>query len=173
MKQHNLMIEVDRIRPFPDYPFRVVDDDRMHSLVEDILLNGICTPVVVRQIGETTFEMISGHRRLFAANQIGLEAIPAVAKQYSDDDAVIAVVDSGLQREDILPSEKAFAYKMRYDAMRRLATRSVRRKRSKEGKTTQQDILLAEEVGESRQQIHRYLRLVHVIPAITQYGICL
>lgn len=110
--------------------------------------------------------MISGHRRLFAVNQIGLEKIPAIVKEYDDDEAVLAMVDSNLQREEILPSEKAFAYKMKYDAMRRKAGRPSKNNSSQFGRNFQTDIVLAEQVGESRGQLHRYLRLVELIPPI-------
>ena len=116
-------IEVAKIRPFKDHPFKVMDDEKMHELVESIMLNGVLVPVTVRPLEDGDYEMISGHRRLFAVKEIGLERIPAIVKKYDDDEAVLAMVDSNLQREEILPSEKAFAYKMRYDAMRRRAGR--------------------------------------------------
>ena len=121
---------------------------------------------IVRPFDDDFYEMISGHRRLFAVNQIGLEKIPAVVKEYSDDEAVLAMVDSNLQREEILPSEKAFAYKMRYEAMRRRAGRPFKNNSSQVGRNYQTDIVLADEVGESRNQIHRYLRLTELIPSI-------
>ena len=110
--------------------------------------------------------MISGHRRLFAVKEIGLERIPAIVKNYDDDEAVLAMVDSNLQREEILPSEKAFAYKMRYEAMRRKAGRPSKNNSSQFGRNFQTDIVLAKEVGESRGQLHRYLRLAELIPDI-------
>ncbi len=161
-------IEVDKIRPFKDHPFKVLDDDKMHELVESIMLNGVLTPVIVRKNENDEYEMISGHRRLFAVKQIGLDKIPAIIKRYSDDDAILAMVDSNLQREEILPSEKAFAYKMRYDAMRRKAGRPSKNSsqfgtNSPEGRADEE---LAKEVGESRNQVHRYMRLTEVIPEI-------
>lgn len=158
-------IEVSGIRAFKDYPFKVADDDRMHELVESILTNGVLIPVTVRTVADGSYEMISGHRRLFAVKQIGLEKIPAVIKEYDDDEAIMAMVDSNLQREEILPSEKAFAYKMRYEAMRRCAGRHGN-KPAKAGKKYQTDIALADEVGESRNQLHRFLRLTELIPSI-------
>ena len=103
-------IDAAKIHPFKDYPFKVLDDDKMHKLVESIMMNGVLTPVIVRQLEDGDYQMISGHRRLFAVNQIGLEKVPAIVKEYSDDEAVLAMVDSNLQREEILPSEKAFGY---------------------------------------------------------------
>lgn len=158
-------IEVAKITGFKNHPFKVIDDDKMHELVESVMMNGVFTPVIVRPVGEDSYEMISGHRRLFAVNQIGLEKIPAIVKEYTDDEAVLAMVDSNLQREEILPSEKAFAYKMRYEAMRRSVGRP--KKYSQVGRiSSQTDIVLAEEVGESRNQLHRYLRLTELIPSI-------
>lgn len=159
-------IEVAKITGFKNHPFKVIDDDKMHELVESVMMNGVLTPVIVRPVGEDSYEMISGHRRLFAVNQIGLEKIPAIVKEYTDDEAVLAMVDSNLQREEILPSEKAFAYKMRYEAMRRKAGRPFKNNSSQVGRNYQTDIVLAEEVGESRNQLHRYLRLTELIPSI-------
>jgi ParB family chromosome partitioning protein len=130
------------------------------------MLNGVLVPVIVRPVEDGYYEMISGHRRLFAVKQIGLERIPAIVKEYDDDEATLAMVDSNLQREEILPSEKAFAYKMRYEAMRRKAGRPSKNNSSQFGRNFQTDIVLAEQVGESRGQLHRYLRLVELIPQI-------
>lgn len=132
------------------------------------MLNGLLVPVTGRPLEDGEYEMISGHRRLFAVKEIGLERIPAIVKNYNDDEAVLAMVDSNLQREKILPSEKAFAYKMRYDAMRRKAGRPSKNASQfgtnfPEGRA---DDELAEQVGESRGQLHRYLRLVELIPSI-------
>ena len=159
-------IEVSMIRAFKNHPFKVIDDDKMHELVESIMLNGVLVPVIVRPVEDGYYEMISGHRRLFAVKQIGLERIPAIVKEYDDDEATLAMVDSNLQREEILPSEKAYAYKMRYDAMRRKAGRPSKNNSSQFGRNFQTDIVLAEQVGESRGQLHRYLRLVELIPAL-------
>lgn len=170
-------VEVDKIYAFADHPFKVNNDEKMKELVESILGNGILTPVIVRPDDEDGYEMISGHRRLFAAKEIGLDTIPAFVREMTDDDAVIAMVDSNIQREEILPSEKAFAYKMRYEAMKKkegrpsklsqLGTVLKRSKiESKNGRGYATDELLAEQVGESRNQIHRYIRLTEVIPEI-------
>lgn len=142
----------------------------MHELVESIMLNGVLVPVTVRPLEDGDYEMISGHRRLFAVKEIGFDKIPAIVKKYDDDEAVLAMVDSNLQREEILPSEKAFAYKMRYDAMRRQGQRSDLTSsrigtKLPEGRA---DDELAERVGESRGQLHRYLRLVELIPPILE-----
>jgi len=160
-------IEVAKIRPFKDHPFKVLDDEKMHELVESIMLNGVLVPVTVRPIEDGEYEMISGHRRLFAVNEIGLERIPAIVKKYDDDEAVLAMVDSNLQREEILPSEKAFAYKMKYEAMKRQGKRNDLTS-SQSGKKLWANEQVAQEVGESRGQLHRYLRLVELIPPILE-----
>ena len=144
-------IEVSKIRPFKNHPFKVLDDDKMHKLVESIMLNGIQVPVIVRPLEGGNYEMISGHRRLFAAKQIGLKKISAVVKDYDDDEAVMVLVDSNLQREVILPSEKAFAYKMRYEAMRRQGKHD-RKTSPKYGRKLFADEQFASVMGESMQQ---------------------
>lgn len=158
-------IEVEKIRAFKNHPFKVVDDDKMHELVESIMMNGVLVPVTVRPIEDGDYEMISGHRRLFAVKEIGLERIPAIVKEYDDDEAVLAMVDSNMQREEILPSEKAFAYKMKYDAMKRQGKRNDLTS-SQIGKKLWANEQLAKEVGESRNQVHRLMRLTEVIPRI-------
>ncbi len=160
-------IEVAKIRPFKDHPFKVLDDEKMHELVESIMLNGVLVPVTVRPLEDGDYEMISGHRRLFAVKEIGLERIPAIIKKYDDDEAIIAMVDSNLQREELLPSEKAFAYKMKYDAVKRQGKRNDLTS-SQFGKKLWANEQVAQEVGESRGQLHRYLRLVELIPPILE-----
>ena len=157
-------IPVVKIIPFKDYPFRVLDDHRMHELVESILTNGVLTPVIVRPCENSGYEMISGHRRLFAVKQIGFETIPAVIKEYSDDAAILAMVDSGLQREEVLPSEKAHAFKMRYKAMKRSKKKCDYSREL--GRRLWADEQLAKDVGESRQNVQRFIRMADVIPSI-------
>lgn len=183
-------IEVSKIHAFKNHPFRVIDDDKMHELVESILENGVLTPVIVREDSEGGYEMISGHRRLFAVKQIGFNTIPAIVRVMGDDEATLAMVDSNIQREEILPSEKAFAYKMRYDAMRHQGSRSdltssqngtkLKQSTSSQngtklsggiysdelGRNLRADEELAAIIGESRGQVQRYLRLVELIPEI-------
>ena len=160
-------IEVARIHPFKDHPFKVIDDDKMHELVESIMMNGVLVPVIVRQMDDGDYQMIAGHRRLFAVNLIGMDKIPAIVKEYTDDEAILAMVDSNLQREEILPSEKAFAYKMKYEAMKRQGKRNDLTS-SQFGKKLWANEQVAQEVGESRGQLHRYLRLVELIPSILE-----
>ena len=160
-------IEVAKIRPFKDHPFKVLDDEKMHELVESIMLNGVLVPVTVRPLDDGDYEMISGHRRLFAVKEIGLERIPAIVKKYDDDEAVLAMVDSNLQREEILPSEKAFAYKMRYDAMRRQGQRNDLTSSPMETKSRSSE-MIAQGTGDSRAQVDRYIRLNELIPEILE-----
>ena len=158
-------IDVDKIYPFKNHPFKVIDDERMEELTESIRYNGVLTPVVVRIDENGDYEMISGHRRLFAVNKIGLPTIPATIKEMDDDEAIIAMVDSNIQRDVILPSEKAFAYRMRYEAMKRGAGRPSKNS-SQVGTNYRADDELAEQVGESRNQVHRYIRLTELIPEL-------
>lgn len=172
-------IEVEAIYPFENHPFKVLDDEKMDELVESIKTNGILTPVIVRPDDEGTYEMISGHRRLHAAKRAGLRKVPAIVKEVTDDEATIMMVDANVQREEILPSEKAFAYKMRYDAMRRQGARTdltssqngTKSKRSTSSQNETKSGLRADEelaalMGESRNQIQRYLRLTELIPEL-------
>lgn len=172
-------VEIDAIKGFKNHPFKVVDDAKMQELVDSIRENGVLTPVIIRPIDDDYYEMISGHRRLHAARLAGLTEIPAIKRNMSDDQAVVAMVDSNLQREQILPSEKAYAYKMRYEVMKRQGhrsdlTSSQSGKKSVEGTSSQvgrklwADEELAKEVGESRNQIHRFLRLAELTPELLE-----
>lgn len=156
-------LPVDQIRPFRNHPYKVVDDEKMEELVESISANGVLTPVIVRPAEEGLYEMISGHRRLHAAEKAGIAKIPAMIRDVSDDEATIMMVDSNFQREEILPSEKAFAYKMRYEAMRRQGDRTDLTS-SLIGTKLRADEQLAKDVGESRNQVQRIMRLTEVIP---------
>ena len=123
-------IRIDQIFPFENHPFKVLDDDRMQELVESIRQHGVLVPVLVRPDDEGTYEMISGHRRMHAAKLAGLATIPAIIKPMTDDEATIAMVDANMQREEILPSERAFSLKMKMDAMRRQGARMDRKENS-------------------------------------------
>ena len=116
-------IDISRIHTFPNHPFKVIDDDKMESLVESIRDNGVLNPVIVRPDQTGNYEMISGHRRLHAAGIAGLDKIPAIVIEMSDDEAIIKMVDANIQREEILPSERAWSLKMKMDAMRRQGAR--------------------------------------------------
>ena len=112
-------IEISKIHPFKNHPFKVLDDEKMQDLVESVKINGVLTPVLLRMDENEDYEMVSGHRRMHAAQLAGLTTIPAIVRELSDDDAIVAMVDANIQREELLPSEKAFAYKMKLDAMKR------------------------------------------------------
>ena len=112
-------IEISKIHPFKNHPFKVLDDEKMQDLVESVRINGVLTPVLLRMDENEEYEMVSGHRRMHAAQLAGLTTIPAIVRELSDDDAIVAMVDANIQREELLPSEKAFAYKMKLEAMKR------------------------------------------------------
>ena len=162
-------IETERLRAFRDHPFKVTDDPEMSQLVESIRHYGILNPLIVRPLPEGVYEIISGHRRKYAAEKLGYRKVPVVIRVLKDEDAVISMVDSNLQRENILPSEKAFATKMKYDAMKR---KSGRRKKGQidyqtKGKKTVE--ILGEESGDSPKQVQRYLKITELIPELLNY----
>lgn len=161
-------IPISQIADFPDHPYQVRDDDSMSELVESIKEQGLIQPILVRPIENGRYEMVSGHRRKRAFELAGIDKIPARVKELSRDEAILAMVDSNLQREVILPSEKAKAYKMRLEAMKRQGQRtdltSVPSAQKLSGKTSRE--LLGEQVGESQDQIRRYIRLNNLIPQI-------
>ena len=161
-------IDVRRIHSFPNHPFKVVDDDRMNTLVDSIRENGILNPVIVRPDKNGDYEMISGHRRLHAAGILGLDKIPAIVKEMSDDEAIIKMVDANIQREEILPSERAFAYKMKLDAMKRTVGRPTKENACHCGTHLRSDQELALQIGESARSIQRYIRLTELIPEILE-----
>lgn len=119
-------IEISKIHSFTNHPFKVLDDEKMQDLIESIKTYGVLTPVLIRPDGKEGYEMISGHRRMHAAFVAGLETIPAIVREMTDDESVIAMVDANIQREELLPSEKAFAYKMKLNAMKRQAGRPAK-----------------------------------------------
>lgn len=159
-------IDIASIHPFAGHPFKVVDDDKMQDLVESVRENGVITPVLIRPAEKNQYEMISGHRRMHAAELAGLSTIPAIVRDMTDDEAVIAMVDANIQREELLPSEKAFAYKMKLSAMKRQAGRPGKNNSSQNGTNLRSDQVLAEEIGVSRNQIQRYIRLTELIPEL-------
>jgi len=160
-------IEINRIHAFKDHPFKVLDDEKMADLVESVKTYGVLTPVLLRSDGENRYEMISGHRRMHAAVIAGLATIPAIVRDLSDDDAVIAMVDANIQREELLPSEKAFAYRMKLEAMKRQGVRvdlTCDQNEHKLGKKSRE--VLGEQLGISSAQIQRYIRLTELIPEL-------
>ena len=167
MKREKLMdIPISKIKDFPAHPYKVKDDENMAELVESVKTRGLIQPVLVRPIDNGMYEMVSGHRRKRAFELAGIEKIPARVQNLTRDEAILSMVDSNLQRDEILPSEKAFAFKMRLEAMKRQAGRpsknSVPLAQNFEGKTSR--AILGEQVGESQDQIRRYIRLTNLIP---------
>ena len=161
-------IEISRIHAFKDHPFKVLDDEKMADLVESVKTYGVLTPVLLRSDGENGYEMISGHRRMHAAVIAGLETIPAIVRELSDDDAVIAMVDANIQREELLPSEKAFAYRMKLNAMKHQGYRTdiTSGQNGQKSKGVVSRDILAEQVGESTRNVQRYIRLTELIPEL-------
>ena len=160
-------IPIKAIKDFPDHPYKVKDDEDMMNLMESIKENGVLTPVTVRKIPGGSYEMISGHRRKRACELLGMPVIRGEIVELDRDEAIIMMCDSNLQRTAILPSEKAFAYKMRLEAMKRLPGRP-NKNMSPVGTQLRSDMQLANEVGESRNQIQRYIRLTELIPEILE-----
>lgn len=161
-------IEIYKISSFKGHPFKVVDDDKMLELVESIKANGVLSPVLLRPCGNDLYEMVSGHRRLHAAKLAGLNAIPSIIREMTDDEATIAMVDANIQREELLPSEKAWAYKMKLEAMKHQGDRTDITSGQIGQKLTgavSRDIL-AEQVGESSKQVQRYVRLTELVPEL-------
>lgn len=157
-------IELGRIHAFPNHPFKVLDDDKMETLVDSIRENGILNPVIVRPDQTGNYEMISGHRRLHAAGIVGLKKIPAIVKEMSDDEAIIKMVDANIQREEILPSERAWSLKMKMDAIKRQGKRSDLTSDQNGPKLSAVEV--GESAGISSTQVKRYIRLTELIPEI-------
>ena len=155
-------LAVEKLRPFEGHPFKVVDNEEMDQLVWSILTQGLLTPLVVRPLENGEYEVVSGHRRLHACKKAGIETVPALITDMDRDAAAIALVDSNLQREKILPSEKAFAYKLKIEALKHQGTSSQL------GTKLRSDEMIAQQTGDSRNQVQRYVRLTNLIPGILQ-----
>lgn len=159
-------IDIASIHPFAGHPFKVVDDEKMQDLVESVRENGVITPVLIRPAENNQYEMISGHRRMHAAELAGLSTIPAIVRNMTDDEAVIAMVDANIQREELLPSEKAFAFKMKMDAIKH------------QGITFGHDVQkwsheeIGKESGMSGRQVNRYIRLTELVPELLDLVDC-
>ena len=160
-------ISIDKLHEFRDHPYQVLDNDEMNSLIESVQQQGIMTPLIVRPLEDTTdeYEIISGHCRFRAAQKAELTEVPAFIRPVSRDEAAVMLVDSNLHREHLLPSEKAFAYKMKLDAMKRQGKRSDLTSTQVVSKLRTSEIV-GEQNGESREQVRRYIRLTHLIPEI-------
>lgn len=162
------MIQVDKLKTFEKHPYKVEENEEMEMLTQSIKENGILSPLIVRPIESSEYEIISGHRRLFASKRAGLTEVPAFVYEMDRDKATIALVDSNLHREHLLPSEKAFAYKMKVEAMNRQGERTDLTS-SQVGKRLNTYEVIAEESGESRNQIHRYIRLTNLLPELLKF----
>ena len=164
-------MQLSELKPFSEQPFKVLDNEDMDELVDSIKENGVLSPIVVRPHPEGGYEILSGHRRARACEKAGITEVPVVVKDLDDDTAVILLVDSNLQREHILPSEKAFAYQMRLEAMKRKAGRPSKENCEQvaynyDGKKSSE--ILGEQVGESKDQIRRYIRLTELIDPLLE-----
>lgn len=154
-------IPLNELHPFKDHPFKIQSDEEMKRLIESIQKFGTLTPALARPLQEGGYELISGHRRLAACQVLGIETMPVIIREMSNDEAVIAMVDANLQREHILPSEKAFAYKMKLEAIKHQGIAS-----SQVGKKLLSIEKVGEDSGDSRNQVHRYIRLTYLIPEL-------
>ncbi len=161
-------MQISELKPYEQQPFKVLLDESMDELVESIKESGVLSPVVVRPHKDGGYEILSGHRRVKACEIAGIDEVPVVVKNLDDDTATILLVDSNLQREHILPSEKAFAYQMKLEAMKRKAGRPQQENVSQIGTNLRSDEILATQTGESRNQIQRYIRLTNLIDPILE-----
>ena len=161
------LLSIEQLRPFQGHPFKVIDNEEMDQLVESITAQGVLTPLVVRPLETGGYEVISGHRRLHACKKAGVDSVPAVITDMDRDTAAIALVDSNLHREHILPSEKAFAYKLKMDALKQ---QGLRTDLTSSQVATKLDSAteVGKQQGESRDTVFRYIRLTHLIPEILQ-----
>ena len=164
-QEHVQMIPLSELHPFEGHPFRVVDDEEMQKTVESVKQYGVLTPAIARPDPDGGYEIISGHRRLRASELAGLDKLPVIVREMDDDEAIIYMVDSNLQREHILPSERAFAYKMKMDALRHQGERADPTSRQV-GEKSWSITKVSQDANESERQVHRYLRLTELIPEI-------
>ena len=158
-------IPLSELHPFKDHPFKVLDDDRMADTTRSVQEHGVLVPAIARPRPDGGYELISGHRRKRACELAGLDTMPVIVREMDDNAAVLVMVDSNIQRENILPSERAFAYKMKLEALRRQGKRSDLTS-SQVGMKLQALDIVGQESGESRNQVHRYIRLTHLIPQL-------
>ncbi len=161
-------VPLEELYPFKNHPFKVLDDEKMQQMIESVKENDIIVPGLVREREGGGYELISGHRRKHAAEIAGLETMPVIVKELTDDEAVVAMVDANLQREEILPSEKAFAYKMKLDALKHKAGRPTKDNSRQVGTNFRADEAMAENVGDSARTIQRYIRLTELLPELLE-----
>lgn len=166
--EKSIPIPIDKLFPFPNHPFQVNNDEKMEEMAKTIKESGVSTPLIVRPRADGNYEIISGHRRKFASELAKLKEVPCIIRNLTEDEAIIEMVNSNMQREKILPSEKAFAYKMKLEAQKHQGKRtdltSAQVGQKLENKTSREKV--AEDVGESREQIRRYIRLTELIPEL-------
>ena len=160
-------LPLTELHPFPNHPFKVLEDEAMQRTVESIAQYGVLAPLIVRPRPEGGYEILSGHRRQYAAKLAGLETLPVIVRNMDDNAAVVLMVDSNLQREHILPSERAFAYKMKLEALKNQGARSDLTS-GQLGPKLRSDEQVALDAGESRKQVQRYIRLTHLIPELLE-----
>lgn len=165
-----LDLPLDQIGDFPNHPFKVRQDDAMMEMMESVQLHGVLVPGLVRQLADGSYQMVSGHRRKLASRLAGLDTLPCIVRDLTDDEAIIVMVDSNLQREKVLPSEKAFAYKMKLEAMRRQGKRtdltSTPVVEKLKGKDALSSAIIGKAAGDSYEQVRRYIRLTYLLPEI-------
>lgn len=161
-------IKISDIEDFPDHPFKVIENDDMYNMRDSILENGVLIPALVRPKDDGKYEMVSGHRRKFASELAGKETIPCIVRNLTDDEAVIIMVDSNLQREEVLPSEKAFAYKMKLEALSHQGKRNDLTSDQLGPKSERANETLSKQVNDSVTQIKRYIRLTRLIPELLE-----
>ncbi len=164
-REHIQQIAINELHPFKNHPFKVLDDEAMQRTVESVAQYGVLAPLIARPRPDGGYEIISGHRRQHAAQLAGLDALPVIVREMSDDAAVLLMVDSNLQREYILPSERAFAYKMKLEALKNQGARSDLTS-CQFGTKLRADEKIAQDVGESRNQIQRFIRLTNLVPEL-------
>lgn len=160
-------VELSKLLPFPDHPFRVLEDESMREMAESIREYGVLMPLVVRPVEEGQYEIISGHRRKYACEMIGMETVPVIVRELDMDASIIMMVDSNLQRENILPSERAAAYKMKLEAIKRQGQRNDLTS-CQVGTKLRSDEKIAEETEESARTVQRYIRLTELSPELQQ-----
>ncbi|MCF0106484.1 MAG: ParB/RepB/Spo0J family partition protein, partial [Holdemanella sp.] len=172
--ENSQLIDIEFIHPFKNHPFKVIDDERMDDLVNSIKEYGVLSPVLLRKTDDMEYEMISGHRRMHACRIAGLEKIPAIIRDMTDEEATLTMVDANIQREELLPSEKAFAYRMKLEAIKHQGIGT-----DTEGKRTSGQVgpklkgqrsnkIVADQAGESVKQVQRYIRLTYLIPELLE-----
>ena len=164
MKEFVQRLSPDKLLPFEQHPFQVREDESLEELMESIRCYGVLSPLLARPKGEG-YELVSGHRRRLAAQKLGLETVPVLVREMSDDEAVILMVDSNLQREYLLPSEKAFAYKMKLEALKHQGKAALSQVATKSGRVDTASVI-GEQAGESRDQVFRYIRLTSLVPPL-------